>query len=80
MNLLLRNTCSKIHTSEEGEVGPIDALEEAMRYQYEKKQTPKINGSKALPMDQLKTESFYPKREENIETTKTVQLMSYESA
>ena len=49
----------KIHTSDEGKAGPIDALEQAMWYQYEEKQTRTMEGSKALPMDQLNAELFY---------------------
>jgi hypothetical protein len=66
---------SMIHTNDKGEVGPLDALEEALHYQYEEKQTPTIDGSKALPMDQLNAELFYPQW-----STKTVQLMACEVA
>ena len=66
---------SMIHTNDEGKAGPLDALEEAMHYQYEEKQTPTIDGSKALPMDQLNAELFYPQR-----STKTAQLMACEVA
>ena len=58
----------------------VDTLEEAMHYQYEEKQTPTIDGSKALPMDQLNAELFYPQRKENVETNKIVQLMACEVA
>ena len=51
---------SMIHTNDKGEVGPLNALEDAMHYQYEEKQTPTIAGSKALPMDQLNAQLFYP--------------------
>ena len=71
---------SMIHTNDKGEVGPLDTLEEALHYQYEEKQTPTIDGSKALPMDQLNAELFYPQRKENVETTKIVQLMACEVA
>ena len=66
---------SMIHTNDKGEVGPLDALEEALHYQYEEKQTPTIDGSKALSMDQLNAEVFYPQW-----STKTVQLMACEVA
>jgi hypothetical protein len=69
-----------IHTHERGEVGPLDALEEAMHYQYERKQTPTIDGSKSLPMDQLNAELLYPQQKENCETNKIVQLMACEVA
>ena len=39
-----------------------------------------INGSKALPMDQLIAELFYPRWKENVETTEIVQLMACEVA
>jgi hypothetical protein len=64
-----------IHTNDKGEVGPLDALEEALHYQYEEKQTATIDGSKALSMDQLNAEVFYPQW-----STKTVQLMACEVA
>jgi hypothetical protein len=51
-----------------------------MRYQFEERQTPAIDGSKVLPIDQLNAELFYPQRPENVETTETVQLMACEVA
>lgn len=51
-----------------------------MTYQYEHKQTEAIDGSKVLPFDQLNAELFYPQRQENIETTATVNLMAIEVA
>jgi len=55
-------------------------LVDATIYQYEHKQTEAIDRSKVLPFDQLNAELFYPQRQENIETTATVNLMAIEVA
>ena len=61
---------SLIHEDGEGNPAPLEPLEEAMRYQFEERQTPAIDGSKVLPIDQLNAELFYPQRPENVETLK----------
>ena len=71
---------SMIHINDRGGVGPLNALEEAVHYQYEERQTPTIDGSKALSMDQLNAELLYLDQKENVETTKIVQLMACEVA
>ena len=56
---------SKIYTDENGNDGPLEPLDDAMAYQYERKQTPAVDGSKVLPFDQLNAELFYLNRKEN---------------
>ena len=69
-----------IHTDDDGNSVPLPPLVEAMEYQYERKQTNAIDGSKVLPYDQLNTELFYPVKEVNKATTKTVEIMAVEIA
>jgi hypothetical protein len=67
---------SLIHEDREGNPAPLEPLEEVMHYQFEERQTPAIEGSKVLSIDQLNAELLYPQRLENVETTETVQLMA----
>ena len=71
---------SKIYTNADGEDVPLEPLEDAMKYQFEEKQTSALDGSKVLPFDQLNAELFYPDRKENKETTGMVELMAIEVA
>src|SRR6056300_1299243 len=71
---------SKIYTNADGEDVPLESLEDAMKYQFEEKQTSALDGSKVLPFDQLNAELFYPDRKENKETTGMVELMAIEVA
>jgi hypothetical protein len=71
---------SKIYTDEDGNDVPLEPLVEAMKYQYEVKSTPAVDGSKVLPFDQLNAELFYPDRKENKATTETVTKMAVELA
>ncbi len=50
---------NKIHADNRGVNVPLPRLAEAMSYQYEKKQTNAIDGSKVLPFDQLNAELFF---------------------
>ena len=59
---LMNGIFNKIHTDDSGIGVPLPPLVEAMTYQYGKKQTNAIDGSKVLPFDQLNAELFYPKR------------------
>lgn len=76
----MNNIFSRIHSDSHGNEIPLQPLVDAMTYQYEHKQTEAIDGSKVLPFDQLNAELFYPQRQENIETTETVNLMAIEVA
>lgn len=71
---------SKIYENEDGEQCPLQPLVDAMKFQFEEKQTTTMDGSKVLPFDQLNAELFYPDRKENIETTDTVLSMAVEMA
>ena len=71
---------SKIYTNADGDDAPLEPLEDAMKYQFEEKQTSALDGSKVLPFDQLNAELFYPNRKENTETTGMVELMAVEVA
>ena len=51
-----------------------------MKYQFEEKLTPAVDGSKVLPHDQLMAELFYLQRQVNIDTTEAVKLMACEIA
>ena len=51
-----------------------------MKYQYEIRQTPAVDGSKVLPFDRLNAELFYPTREENVATNEMVKVMACEVA
>ena len=76
----MNNIFAKIYTDEEGNDVPLEPLVDAMRYQFEEKQTPRIDGSKVLPFDTLNAELFYPDRKENKATTSTVTKMAVELA
>jgi hypothetical protein len=78
--MYMRNIFSKIHTDDNGDDGPLPPLEDAMKYQFEEKLTPAVDGSKVLPHDQLMAELFYPQRKVNVDTTETVKLMACEIA
>ena len=69
---------SKIYTDEDGNDVPLEPLVDAMKYQYEEKQTPAVDGSKVLPFDQLNAELFYPDQKENKATTDTAKKMAVE--
>ena len=56
MNSIFNN----IYTDEDGNDGPLEPLVEAMKYKFEDKITPAVDGSKVLPYDQLNAELFYP--------------------
>ena len=71
---------SKIYTNKDGQGVPLEPLVDAMEYQFEKKQTPALDGSKVLPFDQLNAELFYPDRDENKDTTDTATGMAVELA
>jgi hypothetical protein len=62
----------EIYTDDEGNRCPLPPLQEAMKYQYEMKQTNALDGSKVLPFDLLNAEIFYPERQENKDSTPTV--------
>ena len=49
---------SKTYTDSDVKQVPLDPLVDAMKYQLEDKQTPSLDGSKALPFDQLNAELF----------------------
>ena len=76
----MRKIFSNIYTDEYGNEGPLAPLEDAMKYQFEHKLTPAVDGSKVLPHDQLMAELFYPQHQVNIDTTETVKLMACEIA
>jgi len=76
MNSIFNN----IYTDEDGNDGPLEPLVEAMKYKFEDKITPAVDGSKVLPYDQLNAELFYPDREENKATTTLVEKMAVELA
>ena len=58
----------------------LEPLVDAMKYQFEQKQTPAVDGSKVLPFDTLNAELFYPDRKENKATIDTVKKMAVELA
>ena len=76
MNAIFDN----IYEDSEGNPAPLPPLQEAMKYQYEEKQTVVIDGSKVLPHDQLNAEMFYPSRLENQQTTELVKELACEVA
>jgi hypothetical protein len=49
-----------------------------MLVQYKEKQTNAIDGSKMLPFDRMNAEMFYHRRQENIDSTPTVKVMTAE--
>jgi hypothetical protein len=71
---------NKIYTDDNNNSIPLQPLEDAMKYQYEIRQTPAVDGSKVLPFDRLNAELFYPTREENIATNEMVKVMACEVA
>ena len=71
---------AKIYTDDQGNDGPLEPLADAMKYQFEEKQTPSIDGSKVFPYDTLNAELFYPERKENKATADIVQKMAVELA
>ena len=68
----------KIYIDDNGNPAPLPPLQEAMKCQYEEKQTNTIDGSKMLPFDRMNAEMFYSRRQENIDSTPTVKVMSAE--
>ena len=66
----------KIYTDDQGNDVPLEPLVDAMKYQFEEKQTNTLDGSKVLPFDILNAELFYPDRKENKATTELVKKMA----
>ncbi len=66
----------KIYSNANGNLAPLPPLQEAMQYQYEEKQTNAIDGSKVLPYDRIDAKMFYPKWQENKDTTAHVEIMA----
>ena len=70
----------KIYVDSEGNPTPLPPLQEAMKDQYEEKQTVAVDGSWVLPYDQLNAEMLYPVRPENQQTNCLVKEMACEVA
>jgi hypothetical protein len=68
----------KIYIDDDRNPAPLPPLQEAMKYQYEEKQTKAIDSSKMLPLFRMNAEMFYPTRQENIDSTPTVKVMAME--
>ena len=54
---------NKIYTNDNNNSIPLQPLEDAMKYQYEIRQTPAVDGSKVLLFDRLNVELFYTTQE-----------------
>ena len=76
--IFMNGMFDKIHTDDSGICVALSPLVEAMKYQYERRQTNVIDGYKVLPCDQLNAELFYPKSLANVETTGLVKTMACE--
>ena len=54
---------NKIYTNDNNNSIPLQPLEDAMKYQYQIRQTPAVDGSKVLLFDRLNVELFYTTQE-----------------
>ena len=62
-----------IYENDDGTLGPLPPLVDAMNYTFEERQTPAVDGSKIISFDVLNAELFYPQRQENKDTTEWVE-------